>query len=262
MTNPTQLIEQLVAALKDAQRALQVPNVSCQRGVIAICHCRKCVIDYAEAALTAARAHLEQPTEPVQAAFDRLDKCEGKPDGSCNKCGGSCMWFGKATEPAPSTAGEREYIDRSAAVNLANNVIANDLTSEDLTTRGVHILADAVLRMDAALLQSTALPDHSEQHLDMVAALPVGELTLEQIAAGFRKKEEEWTFKGMTAWQIWHKACVWTAAQAAPARMPLEYKLLLEMSLKYADGDEDDIGFRDGFRAAEAHHGITQGGKA
>ena len=40
-----------------------------------------------------------QATEPAQAAFARLDKCEGKPDGTCDKCGGSCMWFGKPAAP-------------------------------------------------------------------------------------------------------------------------------------------------------------------
>jgi hypothetical protein len=27
-------------------------------------------------------------------AFDRLPKCEVKPDGTCSKCNGKCMWFG------------------------------------------------------------------------------------------------------------------------------------------------------------------------
>jgi len=32
--------------------------------------------------------------EPVQSAFDRLEECKVKPDGTCDKCKGSCMWFG------------------------------------------------------------------------------------------------------------------------------------------------------------------------
>ena len=35
-------------------------------------------------------------------------------------------------------------------------------------------------------------------------------LTDEQKREGFRQKEEECTFRGMTAWQIWVKACEWT----------------------------------------------------
>ena len=46
-----------------------------------------------------ANAAHPQATEPAQAAFARLDKCEGKPDGTCDKCGGSCMWFGKPAAP-------------------------------------------------------------------------------------------------------------------------------------------------------------------
>ena len=30
--------------------------------------------------------------------------------------------------------------------------------------------------------------------------------------AGFQKQEDEWTFRGMTAWQIWQKACDWNEA--------------------------------------------------
>jgi len=67
--------------------------------------------------------------------------------------------------PPPSTAGERALIDRSDAVNLARNISQHD--SDDITQAGVRILCDAVLRMDAALLQSTALPvgELTEMHL-------------------------------------------------------------------------------------------------
>jgi hypothetical protein len=28
-------------------------------------------------------------------AFNRLPKCEVKPDGTCSKCNGKCMWYGE-----------------------------------------------------------------------------------------------------------------------------------------------------------------------
>jgi hypothetical protein len=37
-------------------------------------------------------------------------------------------------------------------------------------------------------------------------------LTDEQQREGFRKQEEEWTFREMSAWQVWRKACAWTEA--------------------------------------------------
>lgn len=74
-----------------------------------------------------------------------------------------------------------EPLDRSAAVNLANNIIANGLTTENITTGGARILSDAVLRMDAALLQSTA--DHIPDAGKMAAAMPVPSTAVEQVYA-------------------------------------------------------------------------------
>ena len=59
-------------------------------------------------------------------------------------------------------------------------------TERDAANLYAKQVAHWIEKHDALLeqqIQSTALPDHSEQHLDMVAALPVGELTDEQIDA-------------------------------------------------------------------------------
>jgi hypothetical protein len=43
------------------------------------------------------------------------------------------------------------------------------------------------------------------------AQLPVP-LTDEQSRKGFREQDDQWTFKGMTAWQVWQKAIAWHEA--------------------------------------------------
>lgn len=45
----------LVEALSNALYSLQVPNVSCQAGVVKQCMCRKCVVEHCDAALSTAR---------------------------------------------------------------------------------------------------------------------------------------------------------------------------------------------------------------
>jgi len=37
-------------------------------------------------------------------------------------------------------------------------------------------------------------------------------LTDEQQRNGFRDQDSQWTFKGMSAWQVWQKACAWNEA--------------------------------------------------
>lgn len=61
------------------------------------------------------------------------------------------------------------------------------------------------------------------QELEALAAQPSreflqqsAELTDAQIRAGFQAEHERWTFEGMTALNIWRKACQWVALQAAP----------------------------------------------
>ena len=78
-------------------------------------------------------------------------------------------------------------MDRGEAVNLARELIQHD--SDDITQSGVRLLCESVLLMDAALLQSTALPvDVQKRETRHVvsqiqpetidkAAMPVGELT-------------------------------------------------------------------------------------
>lgn len=41
----------------------------------------------------------------------------------------------------------------------------------------------------------------------------------------------------------------------------LEYERLQAISLDYSDSEDECTGFRDGWRAAEKHHGITKGGQ-
>lgn len=46
------------------------------------------------------------------------------------------------------------------------------------------------------------------------------ELPEADIRAGFRAAEDAWTFKGMTAWQVWLKACRWFESRVAQAPAP------------------------------------------
>jgi hypothetical protein len=97
MTNPTQLIEQLVRALEKAR--------SFEEGGTGL----------AMAALTAAHSHLEQPTEPApvisygmqsihDAITDDPSLCEPSRPPNCGT--GYCSCIECVMEPAPSMAGE------------------------------------------------------------------------------------------------------------------------------------------------------------
>jgi hypothetical protein len=109
MTNPTQLIEQLVAALnhlyKEHWMHWNSPDQNC-----------------AQAALTTARAHLEQPTKPDCAGGLPCTTCADK-----QACATGCVRMGEFVgSPAPSTAGER---DRTI-VSLPIPASASDLKSD------------------------------------------------------------------------------------------------------------------------------------
>lgn len=60
-------------------------------------------------------------------------------------------------------------------------------------------------------------------------------------------------------------ATAWAGVDAQALRVglePLNYNELHAISLKYSDSEDECTGFRDGWRAAEKHHGVTQkGGK-
>lgn len=68
----------------------------------------------------------------------------------------------------------------------------------------------------------TALPDHSEQHLDMVAALPVGELTDEQIdKVGVRFPGDQMVLRGFAR-------AILAAASSQPVRKPQPFVVATE----------------------------------
>lgn len=93
----------------------------------------------------------EQAIKEAFAAGMRCRPASAQPAQRPQNCGtGYCSCIECLLEPAPQPA-QGEQIDRSDAVNLARNVINESWTNEDLTTRGVCLLADAVLLMDAAL---------------------------------------------------------------------------------------------------------------
>lgn len=54
------VVQTLVEALSDSLYSLQVPNVSCQKGVMKKCKCRKCVIGRGDAARAAGRQWLKE----------------------------------------------------------------------------------------------------------------------------------------------------------------------------------------------------------
>jgi hypothetical protein len=123
MTTPTQLIEQLVGALENHSGNYKLTNTEAQLKA---------------AILTAARAYLEQ-TQASEPAFN--------PDWSLLEAAQESlrehMAMVKATEPAPSTAGERA------------EVVANLLMYAGDNGYG-HIDYADTMRHAAALLQSTA----------------------------------------------------------------------------------------------------------
>lgn len=49
------------------------------------------------------------------------------------------------------------------------------------------------------------------------------------------------------------------ATQAQAGAVPLTRERLQEISLNYSDWEDECTGFRDGWRAAEKHHGIKGG---
>lgn len=106
MTEPTQLIEQLVAALERIHRWADSQADAQSKGGHAtfdLMHLRE-ERDALIPALTAARAHLEQPTEPA-------DCVGGSPCTTCadkQACATGCVRMSEFLgSPAPSTAGER-----------------------------------------------------------------------------------------------------------------------------------------------------------
>lgn len=102
----------------------------------------------------------------------------------------------------------------------------------------------------------TALPDHSEQHLDMVAALPVGELTDEQIdKVGVRFPGDQMVLRGFAR-------AILAAASSQPVRKPLSDDQIMALQkerMLYQDGVTPS-GLKRITRAIEAAHGITKKG--
>lgn len=65
MTDTRKVLQQALEALKESTYSLQVPYVSCQKGVATRCLCRSCVIERNDAAIEALREALAQQGEPV-----------------------------------------------------------------------------------------------------------------------------------------------------------------------------------------------------
>lgn len=118
MTNPTQLIEHALQALKAVRPA---DSLSDSR------------LRLANSSLNKARAHLEQPTEPARTVC-AYPECKCPTENPCLQ-----------GLPAPSTAGERAKVVEDLLMYAGDNGYS-------------HIdYADTMLHA-AALLQSTALP--------------------------------------------------------------------------------------------------------
>lgn len=135
------------------------------------------------------------------------------------------------TEPAPSAAGERADWD-------ARGLLASNL-------KCWHRLTEEESNELVALLQSTALPDHSEQRLDMVAALPVGELTLpskRDIGEFDPKKSGSTFFRGLG----WNEAIDEVAGLLAAARpQPVLEPNLDTARLDWLETQSTSYGFED-----------------
>jgi hypothetical protein len=243
MTNPTQLIEQLVRALEKAR--------SFEEGGTGL----------AMAALTAAHSHLEQPTEPAPSTQNncKLTECEGMP--RCQRC--------EAT--APSTAGERKYVSPVETVaDLINNL---SLMDQELPIYGAQYIEHTGKRRCIAIppivsreriKDSRWIGEGTELNAAVIwtraeqPALPVGELTDEQILDA-----EKWAAIGATGRDdltIRTARAVLAAARSQPVLEPLTVERLREIERNQVYNNTATL--IDFARAIEAAHGITQGGKA
>jgi hypothetical protein len=104
------------------------------------------------------------------------------------------------------------------------NGVSIERTVEDGTTRrGAVTTGGMVLWWHET--EGQAVPETNFG--DMAA--PVQPVSKEQSRKGFREQDAQWTFKGMTAWQVWQKAIAWQEAtppaQPAPVQEPLTVKL-------------------------------------
>lgn len=117
-----------------------------------------------EAALTAARAHLEQPSEPDCVGGSPCTTCADK-----QACATGCVRMGEFVgSAAPSTAGERAAFEAWLRSKWTPGY------AFPKTNDGEYEHGEAQRFWgcwQAAALQSTALPDHPEQHLDMAAEI-------------------------------------------------------------------------------------------
>jgi hypothetical protein len=298
MTNPTQLIEQLVGALEKAR--------SFEEGGTGL----------AMAALSAARAYLEQPAEPAPIGINGLTYDETS----------ETMSVRGLSEPAPSTAGGRAVCGICGYVGTDKDSLGQCPRChwDELKPSGEHSLRSALNAMltqfgmdedewnkptfdqaRTALLQSTALTaaqselverlrsfesDHKPDGwpaiqmrdisalLDMLqsTALPVGELTDEQIRdvcmsdpvliIAFTHQQTAPAGSTETGVEIAIDRAamllarsVLAAARPQPVLEPLTERQLYDG--QWADGSGSSADFREGARFAESHHGITQGGK-
>lgn len=124
MTEPTQLIEQLARSVELSVPYLEIASRTTHDGTggeykrLEAKH----RLELLTAALTAARAHLEQPTEPDCVGGSPCTTCADK-----QACATGCVRMSEFLgSPAPSTAGER---DRTI-VSLPIPASASDLKSD------------------------------------------------------------------------------------------------------------------------------------
>lgn len=141
-----------------------------------------------------------------------------------------------------------------AALCLAQRIDMHQCGEVELAR--IWTKVEKIRAKQAAKPKHSPLPEH-------VAALPVGELTDEQIAAAWHDNSfvSDYYPNGYTLKEHVLRVgrAILAAARPQPVLEPLTERQLYDG--QWADGSGSSADFREGARFAESHHGITQGGK-
>jgi hypothetical protein len=112
----------------------------------------------------------------------------------------AALQAGKPT-PHPPTHVQPKAAEVDFLAAFEDAMRANGLVTDDVWKRATYLAMFRAGRAANVQPKGTELPEAD-------------------IRAGFRAAEDAWTFKGMTAWQVWLKACRWFESRVAQAPAP------------------------------------------
>lgn len=294
MTNPTQLIEQLVAALEGVSKALAWLNFGDCRAINnAPIPAAKDAYQTALKALTATRAHLKQPTEPAPSTAGEATRTAM--DVTIEDDALSLLH----DMVAPAFEDDKECTPVRLLLGDGHSGYGLYAASADYPEEGAVLLAS--VKAPATLLQSTALPEKTESAIEKVerlgreldygiahylddAALPVGELTvwvnadeLNAICDGKPTCIQVWPDEGMKNGGYPNGSAFYntklSTARPQPMLEPMSHPTAsmqaaggaVELDYTGVDADPDTVGWLTASRVwtamENARNGITQGGK-